>query len=87
MWIRWVLVIALLYLLYRLFRASRSKSRQGGEGMREIPKEDVLVQDPWCKTFIPRSQALEARSGNEVVHFCTPECRDRYLESERGRRG
>lgn len=83
MWIRWALLIALIYILYRLLRPAkpRVKPRQGPS---HIPKEDVMVRDPWCKAFIPQSQALEARFGHEVIHFCSEECRDRYLERQKG---
>jgi hypothetical protein len=83
MWIRWALLIALIYILYRLFRPARTRSVPKG-GPSDVPREEVMVQDPSCRAFIPRSQALEFRSGEEVIYFCSAECRDRYLKGEGG---
>jgi uncharacterized protein len=76
--IRLLIFAAVAYLIYRLL------SRRRREGSTEPPaagvtREDTLVQDPWCKTYVPLKQALEVESRGQVFHFCSPECRDRFL--------
>ena len=81
--IRWIILAAVIYLVYRFFFAKKRKATVEHGGTHHVPQEDVMVQDPWCKTFLPRNEALEMRSGGKVIHFCGPECRDRFLEAER----
>lgn len=44
----------------------------------EIDK-DELVQDPVCKVFIPRRNALVARKDGETYYFCSEGCRKKFL--------
>ena len=44
---------------------------------------DVLVQDPVCKTFIPRREALRAEKGGTTYFFCSEGCLKRFLSSDR----
>ena len=44
---------------------------------------DVLVQDPVCKTFIPRREALRAEKGGITYFFCSEGCLKRFLSSDR----
>jgi YHS domain-containing protein len=39
-----------------------------------------MVQDPACGTWVPLSQAVAARRNGETLHFCSPECREKYLK-------
>ncbi len=78
MWLRWAILIGIVYLVYRLLKSRRRwRGPQAGRG--GDPGDEIMVQDPWCKTFIPRSQALIEREGGEVLFFCSRECRERYL--------
>lgn len=40
---------------------------------------DVLVQDPVCKTFIPRSEALKTERDGKTYFFCSEGCLKRFL--------
>ena len=44
---------------------------------------DVLVQDPVCKTFIPRREALRAEKGGTTYFFCSEGCLKRFLSSDK----
>ena len=39
---------------------------------------DVLVQDPVCKTFIPRREALRAERDGTTYFFCSEGCLKRF---------
>lgn len=41
---------------------------------------EELVQDPVCKTFIPRRDALKARKDGQDYYFCSEGCRKRFLK-------
>jgi YHS domain-containing protein len=38
-----------------------------------------LVRDPVCGVHIAETLALPLREGGRVLHFCSMECRDKYL--------
>jgi YHS domain-containing protein len=40
---------------------------------------DVLVQDPVCKTFIPRRDALKTQRDGKEYFFCSEGCLKRFL--------
>jgi YHS domain-containing protein len=44
---------------------------------------DILVQDPVCKTFIPRREALKAEKDGATYFFCSEGCLKRFLTSDR----
>jgi len=44
---------------------------------------DVLVQDPICKTFIPRREALRADKDGATYFFCSEGCLKRFQSSGR----
>ena len=44
---------------------------------------DVLVQDPVCKTFIPRREALKAEKNGATYFFCSEGCLKRFLSSDK----
>jgi YHS domain-containing protein len=42
----------------------------------------VMVQDPWCKAYLPKSQAVSVTIKEQEVYFCSVECRDHYLADQ-----
>jgi len=77
----WVVVLSWgISLLRKLFSSSRNESQQNdtGQPIAELPNKR-LVRDPVCGTHVAEELAISARTGNEVIHFCSAECRDRYL--------
>jgi YHS domain-containing protein len=78
--LKWIIILIALYLAYRLLRRSiQFKASQGKRAPAEI--QDEMVQDPVCKTYVPKRLALEGnRSDREKVYFCSTECRDNYLK-------
>jgi YHS domain-containing protein len=44
---------------------------------------DVLVQDPVCKTFIPRREALRADRDGTTYFFCSEGCLKRFQSGGR----
>lgn len=51
---------------------------------RRVAREgepDVLVQDPVCRTFIPRKEALKVEKDGKVYFFCSEGCLKRFQHS------
>ena len=81
--LKWIIILIAFYLIYRFVRRSVIfKAPPGKSAPAEI--QDEMVQDPVCKTYVPRRLALEgSRSDGMKVYFCSPECRDNYLIKEK----
>ncbi|TYO99239.1 YHS domain-containing protein [Geothermobacter ehrlichii] len=62
--------------LVRIVRAGR------GADVESRPEKTVageeMVRDPVCGTYVPRSDAVQARIRGRLAFFCSTECRDAY---------
>jgi uncharacterized protein len=75
----WLMVIRLVLRgLARLFGEAPTRPQAGAAPPPPRQIED-LVQDPVCRTYVPRSRAVSARLGGREQHFCSPACRDKAL--------
>jgi uncharacterized protein len=80
--IRFVLFALTSYLGYKLVQkiASQLFSREiPGAGSKPEVTSDELVQDPICKVFVPRRNALKAHKNGEDFFFCSEGCRKKFL--------
>ena len=86
--LRILILAVLVYIGYRLLRnafVTKDDSEQPA-GRSPGPNErltDVLVEDPVCKTLVPREQAVTLQKNGEMHYFCSQECCDAYA-SEKG---
>ncbi len=69
-----------IYILYRWLRRSASPAPKP-QTYAPPPGQAVeeMVQDPLCGTWVPLGQAIAFRRGRETLHFCSVECRDKFL--------
>jgi len=83
--LRLLILGILAYLLYRVVRGvfSPSAKIKRGTGIGVI---DEMVQDPYCKTYIPRRDSVKRVIEGEEHMFCSDQCADQY-EAERKAQG
>jgi YHS domain-containing protein len=67
-------LVAIIVLLISTWTRGHRSRRGTGPGR----PADVMVLDPVCSTYLPKSKALARRTGNETVYFCSQACADRY---------
>ena len=70
---------ALIYLVFRLIKGALG-SRKGIDRRRTNGVIDEMVQDPNCKTYIPRRDAHRRRVVGNEYFFCSKTCADTYEE-------
>lgn len=78
---RFLLLILAAYIAYRIIKGllrPAGEIRKGPEG----GVIDEMVQDPYCKTYVPRKEAVKKIIGGQEVSFCSAECADKF-EAER----
>ncbi|TKJ36082.1 hypothetical protein CEE39_00090 [bacterium (candidate division B38) B3_B38] len=86
----WLALALVIYLIWRLITASplRISSPRGGTtkgrssgGKRVIDAGD-MVKDPVCNTYIPAGNSIVENIGGQTFHFCSPQCRDKFIKSQ-----
>lgn len=78
--IRLLFFIFLIYILYSLVKkvfgtGSKISGRDSSSGVIS-----EMVQDPFCKTYIPSNEAYRTVVGGEEILFCSRECAEKYKE-------
>ncbi|MFQ5508446.1 MAG: hypothetical protein ACE5FN_03820 [Leptospirillia bacterium] len=78
------LIILVGLLLLTLWLIARSLNRSGGAGGRinSDGSKHPLVQDPVCKTFIPKETAVVTRTAGVEHYFCSDECARAFERGE-----
>jgi YHS domain-containing protein len=64
--------------------AMKPGSTTQGTGARpsgQIPLTGELKKDPVCGTYIAAASSIREKVGGQTFHFCSPECRDKYVAS------
>lgn len=39
-----------------------------------------MVQDPVCGTYVDKNSSITVRNGDQTLHFCSYECRQKYID-------
>jgi len=79
---RLLILAVLAYLIYHVVKNVFKPRREVDRGM-EGGVIDEMVQDPMCKTYIPRRESVKRNIAGQDFFFCGNECASRF-ESERG---
>ena len=76
-----LLVFLLLRSILRsLFQSSRNVARRPEAPPREtVVAGGELKKDPVCGTYVSTSLAVTRKVKGEVLYFCSPECRDKFV--------
>ncbi len=83
--IRLLIFAALIYFCYRLLKGSVGSLLK--DKLKPADKEDSsladaeLIKDPQCGAYFMKQKGVEARVEGKTLHFCSRECRDRFLKS------
>jgi len=79
---RFIILVIAIYVIYRILKgilgAGKDDRRRAvnGEAVEE------LVQDAYCKLYVPRRDSVKRVIGGQTHFFCSEECARRYeLES------
>ncbi|MFH1122398.1 MAG: YHS domain-containing protein [Pseudomonadota bacterium] len=79
--IRFLLLIFAGYVAYRVVKTLFSPGREIQKGP-DGGVIDEMVQDPFCKVYIPRKESIRRVVGGKEFPFCSNQCADKF-EAER----
>ena len=78
-------VLVLIYVGYRIVNMFQRMKSQEVKACRvdDAPKGEHLVQDPFCKIYVPKSQAYAKEIDGKLYYFCSRECLEKYLTEKK----
>ncbi len=81
----WVVIVSWSFrLLRRLVSGMVTDGVKAEPEPEEIVPQDSnarkLVRDPVCGMHLAETIAIPLRNGNELLHFCSVECREKYVQ-------
>jgi len=74
--ILWVLAIIIGYKLVKIIKSDLKTNKK--TKTLPSPMEDVLLQDPYCKTYFPKNQGVVAYIHQKEIYFCCTECKKAF---------
>jgi len=74
----WLIVGFLVYTVFQMIRQALSKP--SGTPPEKTGRGEEMVRDPACGIYVPRNDAVKTEIKGKARYFCSPECRDKYLE-------
>ncbi|MCD6306005.1 MAG: YHS domain-containing protein [Deltaproteobacteria bacterium] len=81
-------ILIFIFLGYVAYRALRKYLAPGPKPEPPAPagvgSVDEMVQDPLCKTYVPRRTAYRRTVNGREYFFCSEACADRFEEQTKG---
>jgi len=78
--LRLVLITVFIYLLIKFFKLFSPAASKIKPPPRTGPSGTVneMVQDPVCKVYVPKNNALSLTVSGTTYYFCSRECMDKF---------
>jgi YHS domain-containing protein len=82
-----ILIIAILiYIAFLVLRSGRKKNNRAKKIKPDFTRPhsatDVLVEDPVCKSLVPKGQAVILQYEDSMVYFCSDDCCKKFMEEK-----
>ncbi len=80
MW-KFVFFAACAFFLWKMFAGDAKRRQQEAKKEEEtLIAKGEMVKDPICGSYVAVDNSVKARQGERILHFCSYECRDKYLK-------
>jgi len=86
MLIRFLIFFILLYVIYKIIKIIRQEKPfavKSNHYKTTAALGEELVEDPYCHTYIPISQACRKEIAGKEHYFCSKECSEKYIGENR----
>jgi uncharacterized protein len=86
MLIRYLIYFILLYVIYKIIRTIRQTKPfvvHSNQYRSTAAAGEELVEDPYCHTYIPISQACQKEIAGKEHYFCSKECLEKYIRENK----
>jgi YHS domain-containing protein len=75
--------VIVMYYAIRTVVRSAMRSFQKDERQRDRIQGEEMVQDPECRTYVPRSRAVTRQINGKLCAFCSEACAELYEKKAR----
>jgi uncharacterized protein len=80
----WGVLLVLVYRAAKTWLGGSASSRQDHvDSHNPNQVDDVMIKDPVCGAYFPKRNAVTLNKGGRTIHFCSTECRDRYIDDNK----
>ena len=81
---RLLLVAGLLIVLYFVLRSAIRELKGKKDPEQALPGKGEMLQDPVCRTYVPREHAVSASIGGQTYYFCSQDCAQTFRKQLAG---
>ena len=79
MW-KFVIFAVASFILWKMFAGDMNRRKQEAKKEQEtLIAKGEMVKDPVCGSYVSIEDSVKASEGGTVRHFCSYECRDKFL--------
>jgi len=76
-----LIVVVVGFILYKLLTNDQKKKKEKVVKEQEkMAANGVMVKDPICGTYVDKDSDIRVKKDNDVLCFCSYDCRDKYLK-------
>lgn len=83
---RFLILLFFAYLAYQfvkgLLGAKGEQHQQQPAVRRPTAGGEDLVEDPYCHTYVPLSDACKVNIDGKIIYFCCKKCQEAYIASQ-----
>ena len=82
----WVLIVSWAVAILRRMVGNMAGASPPAHPDIDVPNDAIsrkLVRDPVCGMHLAEAVAIPLREGGELLHFCSMDCREKYLAGVR----
>ena len=80
MW-KFVLFAVAAFILWKMFMGDKKHRQEETKKEQEtLIAKGEMVKDPVCGSYVALDNSVRLKTGQETMHFCSYECRDKYLK-------
>ena len=86
MLIRFLVFFILLYVIYKIIKIIRQEKPfavKSNHYKTTAALGEELVEDPYCHTYIPISQACRKEIAGKEHYFCSKKCFEEYIRKNK----
>jgi len=81
---RLLLIAGLLVLLYILLRSAVRDFKKKSGQEPTVSDKNAMIQDPVCRMYVPRGDAVSATVGGQTYYFCSQDCAQTFRKQLSG---
>jgi YHS domain-containing protein len=81
--LRIIFYALLAYIVYKFIRLYQILSQKRSSPPKSKQSSGLMVKDEICNTYLPKEDAIKELKEGKEYFFCSKECRQKFLESNK----